>query len=89
MNYQVVDYIVRPKNYSICKLDVNKYNIITPFNISNADFLQHKKNKNKKYNGEFHALPYLYSLTEYRRYLFFLFSKTFWSSFFCFTSFRF
>ena len=28
MNYQVVDYIVRPKNYSICKLDVNKYNII-------------------------------------------------------------
>jgi hypothetical protein len=36
--------------------------------------------KIKKCNGEFHALPYLSSLKEYRRYLFFLFPKTFWKS---------
>jgi len=39
--------------------------------------------KNKKCNGEFHALPYLSSLKEYRRYLFF-FPKTLWSSFYLF-----
>ena len=34
-----------------------------------------------KCNGEFYALPYLSSLKEYRKYLFFLFPKTFWSCF--------
>lgn len=35
----------------------------TPFNISNADFYSIRKIK--KYNGEFHALPYLSSFKEY------------------------
>ena len=43
-----------------------------------------KQQKNiQKCNGEFHALPYLSSLKEYRRYLFF-FPKTLWSSFYLF-----
>jgi hypothetical protein len=66
-------------------LDINK----TIYNCHTIGFLHLfsfktpiLQSKNKKIcNGEFHALPCLSSVKEYRRHLFTLFPKTFWSSF--------